>query len=156
VVLEILRDPAWQSIGVLVALLTALIGGLGWYIRGRKQRQDVEKAFSARAAPISSVRRVPRQAIEQQARQLLRAIYDLAEGNPGQCVAGTEAAERAGIPFATQEYDLLFRYLKQTGLITTDKLVHNEVCKLTPKAIRVMEQVERPMAPSESIYSLPR
>jgi hypothetical protein len=144
-VLEILRDPVWQSIGVLVALLVALISGAGWYIRARRQRQEVENAFSAHVvAPISSVRRVPRHAMEEQTYQLLRAIYDLAEGSPGRWVAGAEAAERAGIPFTTQDYDLLFRYLRQSGLITTDDLIHNEVCKLTPKGVRVVEQVVAP------------
>jgi hypothetical protein len=140
-VLEILRDPAWQSIGVLVVLLIALISGAGWYIRARRQRQEVENAFSAQAAPISSVRRVPRHSMEEQTYQLLRAIYDLAEGSAGRWVAGAEAAERAGIPITTQDYDLLFRYLRQSGLITTDNLIHNEVCKLTPKGIKVVEQV---------------
>lgn len=151
--LEILQDPAWQGIGVLVALLIALIVGLGWYIRGRKQRQDVENAFSAQALPRSSVRRVSRQSMEQQAQHLLTAIYDLAEGNPRQWVAGSEAAERAGIPFTMQDYDPLFRYLRQTGLITTDNLVHNEVCRLTPKGIRMVEQMESSMIPPDSMYS---
>ena len=144
-VLEILRDPVWQSIGVLVALLVALISGAGWYIRARRQRQEVENAFSAQVvAPISSVRRVPRHAMEEQTYQLLRAIYDLAEGSPGRWVAGAEAAERTGTPFTTQDYDLLFRYLRQSGLITTDDLIHNEVCKLTPKSVRVVERVVAP------------
>jgi hypothetical protein len=144
-VLEILRDPVWQSIGVSVALLVVLMSGAGWYIRARRQRQEVENAFSAQVvAPISSVRRVPRHAMEEQTYQLLRAIYDLADGNPGRWVAGAEAAERADIPFTTQDYDLLFRYLTQSGLITTDDLIHNEVCKLTPKGVRVVEQVVAP------------
>jgi hypothetical protein len=144
-VLEILRDPAWQSIGVLVALLVALISGAGWHIRARRQRQEVENAFSAQVvAPISSVRRVPRHSMEKHTYQLLRAIYDLAEGNPGQWVAGADAAERADIPVTTRDYDLLFRYLRQSGLITTDNLVHNEICRLTPKGIRVVEQVVAP------------
>jgi hypothetical protein len=144
-VLEILRDPVWQSIGVSVALLVVFMSGAGWYIRARRQRQEVENAFSAQVvAPISSVRRVPRHAMEEQTYQLLRAIYDLADGNPGRWVAGAEAAERADIPFTTQDYDLLFRYLRQSGLITTDDLIHNEVCKLTPKGVRVVEQVVAP------------
>ena len=79
--------------------------------------------------------------MEEQTYQLLKAIYDLAEGNSGQWVAGAEAAERASIPFTTQDYDPLFRYLRQSGLITTDNLIHNEVCKLTPKGVMVIEQV---------------
>jgi hypothetical protein len=152
-VLEIIRDPAWQSIGVLVALLIAFIGGLRWYIRGRKPRQDVESAFSAQAPPITSVRRVPRQSMEQQAQQLQRAIYDLAEGNPGQRVAIAEAAERASIPFTAKDYNSPSQYLKQSGLITTDNLIHNEACKLTPNGIRVMEQLVSSMSPSDSMYS---
>jgi predicted negative regulator of RcsB-dependent stress response len=152
-VLEILRDPAWQSIGVLVALLMAFIGGLGWYIRGRKQRQDVESAFSAQAPPITSVRRVPRQSMERQAQQLLRAIYDLAEGNPGQWVAVAEAVESADLPFTAKDYYAASQYLKQSKLITTDNLVHDEVCRLTPKGIREVEQAVGSMIPPDSMYS---
>ena len=150
---EIFQDSAWQSIGVFATLLVTLISGIGWYIRGRRQRQEVDSKFIAQAPPISSVRRVPRQSMEQQAQLLLRAIYDLAEGNPGQWVAGAEAAERSSIPFTTQNYDPLFRYLKQSGLITTDNLVHNEVCKLTSKGIREVEQVVSSMVPPDSMYS---
>jgi hypothetical protein len=140
--LEIHPDPAWQNVSVLVALLIALIGGLRWYFRVRKQRRDVENVFSAQAPPpIASVRRVPRQSIEQQAHLLLGAIYELADGSPGQWVAGAEAAERASIPFTMQDYDPLFRYLRQSELISTHNLVHNEVCKLTPKGVRAAEQM---------------
>ncbi len=152
-VLGILQDPAWQIIGVFVSLLVSLISGIGWYIRRRKQRQEVDSKFFAQAPPISSVRRVPRQPIEQHAQLLLRGIYDLAEGNPGQWVTGAEAAQRASIPSTTQDYDRLFRYLKQPGLITTDNLIHNEVCKPMPKVIREMEQVVSSMVPPDSMYS---
>jgi hypothetical protein len=91
--------------------------------------------------------------MEQQAQQLLRAIYDIAEGNPGQWVAGAEAAERAGIPFTTQDYDSLCRYLRQSALITTGNLVHNEVCKLTPKGIREVERVASNMVLPDSMYT---
>ncbi len=70
--LEILRHPAWQSVGVLVALLIALMGGLGWL---------------------------------------------------------------------SQDYYPLYRYLRQSELISTHNLVHNEVCKLTPKGVRAAEQL---------------
>lgn len=157
-VLEILLDPVWESIGVFVTLLVSLISGIGWYIHGPKQRQEVDSKFFAQAPPISSVRRVPRQSMEQHAQLLfaqllLRVIYDLAEGDPGKWVAGAEAAERANIPFTTQDYDPLFGYLKQSGLITIDNLVHNEVCKLTPKGIREVEQVVSSMVPPDSTYS---
>jgi hypothetical protein len=148
-VLDIIQDPNWQEISATLALLialtllAALISGLRWYNRGRKQRREVEQLFSNQASPsVASVRRVPRYSNEQQARQLFEAIYDLAEGNPGQWVAGPEAVDRAGIPFTTQDYDSLFRHLEQSGLIITDNLVHNEVCKLTPKGARVMERVQ--------------
>ncbi len=106
-VLEILLDPAWESIGVFVTLLVSLISGMEWYIRGRKLSQEGDSKFFAQAPPISSVRRVPRQSMEQHAQLLLGVSYDLAEGNPGQWVAGAEAAERANIPFTTQDYDPL-------------------------------------------------
>ena len=146
--LDILQDTNWPEIGVAVpmlialTLLAALISGLRRYRRGRKQRREAEKLFSNSVPPpVASVRRVPRYSTEEQARQLFEAIYDLAEGNSGQWVAGPEAVKRAGIPFTTQDYDSLFRHLKQSGLITTDNLVHNEVCKLTPKGAKVMERV---------------
>ena len=146
--LDILRDTNWPEVGVAVpvlialTLLAALIGGLRWYSRRRKQRREAKEPFSNLATPpLAYVRRVPRYSTEEQARHLFEAIYDLAEGNPGRWVAGSDAVERAGIPFSTQDYDSLFRHLKQSGLITTDDLVHNEVCKLTPKGARVMERV---------------
>ena len=146
--LDILQDTNWPEIGdavpglVVLTLLAALISGLRWYNRRRKQRREAKKLFSDVAPPpVASVRRVPRYSTEEQARQLFEAIYDLAEGNPGRWVAVPEAAERASIPFTTQDYEALFRHLKQSGLITTDNLVHNEVCKLTPKGAKVMERV---------------
>jgi hypothetical protein len=154
--LDILQDPDWQRIGVFVTLLIALVllvafvNRLRWYIRERKQRREVENKSSSQTPPISSVRRVERHSIEEQAYRLLGAIYDIAEGNPKQWVAGTEAAKRAGIPFTTREYDPLFRYLKQSGLITTENLAYNEFCKLTPRGIRVMEQVVSSTGPPAS------
>ena len=158
--MDILQDPNWQEIGVAVpllialTLLAALISGLRWYSHGRKQRREVEKLFSNQASPpVASARRVPRYSTEEQARQLVEAIYDLAEGNPGQWVAGQDAVDRADIPFTTQDYDSLFRHLEQSGLITTDNLVHNEVCKLTPKGARVMERVANSVGVPDSINS---
>jgi hypothetical protein len=148
--LDILQDLNWLEIGAAVpllmalTLLTALIYGLRRYRRGRKQRREVEKVFSNVAPPpVASVRRVPRYSTQEQAYQLFEAIYDLAGGDPEQWVAGPEAAERAGMPFDTQDYDLSFRYLKQSGLVTTENLVHNEVCKLTTQGAKAMEQVAK-------------
>jgi hypothetical protein len=90
--------------------------------------------------------------MEEQAAQLIKAIYDLAEGSQERWVAVAEAAERADIPFTAKDYFPSFQFLKQSGLITTDNLVYNEVCRLTPKGIRVMEQVTSSMAPSNSMY----
>jgi predicted transcriptional regulator len=127
---------------ITLTLLAALISGLRWYSRRRKQRREAKELFSNLApSPVASIRRVPRYSTEEQARQLFEAIYSLAEGNPGQWVACREAVERAGIPFTTRDYDSLFRHLKQAGLITTDNLILNEVCKLTPKGARVIERV---------------
>jgi hypothetical protein len=166
VMLDFLQDLRWETISewqtnsvfvtlfVALALLVGLVNGLGWYLRGRKRRQVVEKKqFANQAPPIPTVRRVKRDSMEEQAAQLLRAIYDLAEGNYGQWVAVAEAAERADIPFTATDYYPSFQYLKQSGLITTDNLVYNEVCKLTPKGIRVMEHVVSSMAPADSMYS---
>ncbi len=157
--LDTLQALEWQTISVsatllvALALLLALVIGLRWFIRGRKQRRAVENQFTHKAPPIPTVRRVQRDSMEEQASQLLRAIYDSAEGNHGQWVAVAEAAEKAGIPFTVTDYYPSFQYLKQSGLITTDNLVYNEVCKLTPEGIRVMEQVVSSMVPSDFMYS---
>lgn len=146
--LDVLQDSNWQDIGVAVPLLialtliAALISGLRWYSRRRRQRREVEKLFSNPVSlPVASVRRLPRYSNEEQARQLFEAIYHLAEGNPGQWVSRQDAEDRVNIPLTTQDYDSLFRHLEQSGLITTDNLVHNEGCKLTQKGAGVMEQV---------------
>ncbi len=163
--LDVLQDLRWETISewqtdsvflVLCVALAPLVGlaiGLGWYIRGRNRRRIVENQFVNQAPPIPTVRRVKRDSMEEQASQLLRAIYDLAEGNHGQWVAVAEAAERADIPFTANDYYPSFQYLKQSGLITTDSLVFNEVCKLTPAGVRVMEQVVSSKVRSDSIYS---
>jgi hypothetical protein len=163
--LDILQDLRWEPISewqiytvlvtgfVALALLVGFANGLGGYIRGRKRRRAVEPRFTSQATPIPTVRRVKRDSMEEQASQLLRAIYNLAEGDNGQWVAVAEAAERANIPFTAKDYYPSFQYLKQSGLITTDKLVYNEVCKLTPKGARVMEQVLSSKVPSDSMSS---
>jgi hypothetical protein len=149
----------WQAISVLVTLLAVLVLLVGfvielrWIIRGRKRGRIAEMQFTAQAPPLPSVRRVKRDSMEEQAAQLLRAIYDLAEGNHGQWVAVAEAAERADIPFTAKDYYPSFQYLKQSGLITTDNLVFNEVCKLTPNGVGVMEQVLSSEVPSGSVSS---
>ncbi len=155
--LDVLQDSEWQTISLFVtplvalALLLGLAIGLIWHLRRRKARQIVENRVADRVPPIPTVRRVKRNSMEEQASQLLRAIYDLAGGNSGQWVAVAEAAERADIPFTAKNYYPSFQYLKQSGLITTDNLVYNEVCKLTPKGARVMGQVAGSMVPSDSI-----
>jgi hypothetical protein len=157
--LDVLQDLNWPGMDffvtllVALAVLVALVSSLGWYIRGRKQRREEKKFSNLAPPPMSSVRRVPRHSTEEQAYRLFEAIYELAEGNPEQWVAGPEAAERAGIPFTPQNYDPLFRYLKQSGLITTENLVHNQVCKLTLKGVRVMERVANPVTTPDSVYS---
>ncbi len=163
--LDFLQDLRWETISewqpnsvlvtllVALALLLGLAQGLRWYIRRRRERRIVENKSANRASPIPTVRRVKRDSMEEQAAQLLRAIYDLAEGNNGQWVAVAEAAERADIPFTAKDYYPSFQYLKQSGLITTDNLVYNEVCKLTPEGVRVMEQVVTSNVPSDSMSS---
>jgi hypothetical protein len=149
----------WQTISVLVTLsavlvfLVGVVTQLSWYIRRRKRRRIGEKQFTTQAPPVPTVRRVKRDSMEEQAAQLIKAIYDLAEGSQERWVAVAEAAERADVPFTAKDYFPSFQFLKQSGLITTDNLVYNEVCRLTPKGIRVMEQVTSSMAPSNSMYS---
>jgi hypothetical protein len=149
----------WQKVSVLVTLSAVLVLVLGlvievrWSIRRRKRRRIVDYQFANPASTKPAVRRVKRDSMEEQAAQLLKAIYDLAEGNPRQWVAVAEAAERADIPSTAKDYFPSFQYLKQSGLITTDNLVFDEVCKLTPKGIRAMEQVASSTAPSNSMHS---
>jgi hypothetical protein len=150
--LDYLQGSRWEAISewqtnsffvtlfVALALLLGLAAGLRWYSRRRKARQIVERKSADQAPPIPTVRRVKRDSMEEQAAQLLRAIYDLAEGDHRQWVAVAEAAERAEISFTAKDYYPSFQYLKQSGLITTDNLVYNEVCKLTPKGVGAMEQ----------------
>jgi hypothetical protein len=148
----------WQTISVLVTLsavlvlLVGLVTELRWYIRRRKRRRIGEKQVTTQAPPVPTVRRVKRDSMEEQAAQLIKAIYDLAEGSQERWVAVAEAAERADVSFTAKDYFPSFQFLKQSGLITTDNLVYNEVCRLTPKGIRVMEQVTSSMAPSNSMY----
>jgi hypothetical protein len=139
------------TLAVAVTLLVGLVVGMSRYIRRRKARQPVENRVADRVPPIPTVRRVRRDSMEEQASQLLRAIYDLVDGNSGQWVAVAEAAEKSDIPFTAKDYYPSFQYLKQSGLITTDNLVHNEVCKLTPEGVRVMEQVASSIVPSDSM-----
>jgi len=162
---DILQDlrwetiSGWHAISVLVTLLAVLVLLVGfvielrWIIRGRKRGRIAEMQFTAHAPPLPSVRRVKRDSMEEQAAQLLRAIYDLAEGDHGQWVAVAEAAERAEIPFTAKDYYPSFQYLKQSGLITTDNLVYNEVCKLTRNGVQVMNQVLSSKVPSGSLSS---
>jgi hypothetical protein len=49
--------------------------------------------------------------------RLLRAIYDVAEGNPGPPVRGIDAEHKAGIDYSWQEYTPLVRHLKDMGWI---------------------------------------
>ena len=163
--LDYLRDLRWETITewqansylvtlfVALALLVGLAQRLRWHIRRRKARQIVENKPANQAPPIPTVRRVERNSMEEQAAQLLRAIYDLAEGNSGQWVAVAEAAERADIPFTAKDSYPSFQYLKQSGLITTDNLVYNEVCKLTPKGVGAMERVLGSKVPSDTMSS---
>lgn len=165
VVLDYLRDLRWETITewqansylvtlfVALALLVGLAQRLRWHIRRRKARQIVENKPANQAPPIPTVRRVERNSMEEQAAQLLRAIYDLAEGSSGQWVAVAEAAERADIPFTAKDSYPSFQYLKQSGLITTDNLVYNEVCKLTPKGVGAMERVLGSKVPSDTMSS---
>ncbi len=118
--LDTLQALEWQTIStsvtlvVALALLLAFVIRLRWYVRERKQSQVVENQFTNQVPSIPTVRRVKRDSIEEQACQLLRAIYDLAEGNHEQWVAVAEAAEKANIPFTATDYHPSFQYLKQS------------------------------------------
>jgi hypothetical protein len=75
--------------------------------------------------------------------RLLEAIYELANGNPGVMVSGQEAAERANIPHTTEDYDLVARHLRDSGLITAQE-IHLEVLNITPAGVSTVKREHGP------------
>jgi hypothetical protein len=75
--------------------------------------------------------------------RLLVAIYDLAGGNPGKMVSGTEAAERADIPHTTEAYDPVARHLRDSGLLRVQD-DHLEVLNITPAGVSTVNRERGP------------
>jgi len=111
-VLDLLRDPVWQGVGVLAALLMV---ALGLYARKRHDERAKREA-------------------------LLEAIYALAQGRPDKLVASEQAAERAGIPHTIEDFNPVARHLKDSGLIEEPGTVGLDVFRITPAGMRAVEQ----------------
>lgn len=75
--------------------------------------------------------------------RFLQQIYRDAEGKPSAWVDAFDAAEKVGISTEPMEYDPYFRYLKDSGFITTEGIYGDNACKITPEGIRVAKQ-DRP------------
>jgi hypothetical protein len=111
-VLDLLRDPVWQGVGVLAALLMV---ALGLYARKRHDEKAKREA-------------------------LLEAIYALAQGRPDKLVASEQAAERADIPHTIEDFNPVARHLKDSGLIEEPGTVGLDVFRITPAGMRAVEQ----------------
>jgi hypothetical protein len=110
--LDLLRDPVWQGMGIV--LVTLLLAALGLYARKRHNEKTKREA-------------------------LLEAIYDLAQGSPDKLVASDEAAERAGIPHTIEDFNPVARHLRDSGLIEEPGTVGLDVFRITSAGIRAVE-----------------
>jgi hypothetical protein len=110
--LDLLRDPAGQGIGVLATLLLV---ALGLYARKRHNEKTKREA-------------------------LLEAIYDLAQGRPDKLVASEKAAERASIPHTIEDFNPAARRLRDSGLIEEPGTVGLDVFRITRAGIRAVER----------------
>jgi hypothetical protein len=118
-VLDLLRDPAWQGVGVLATLLLV---ALGLYARKRHDERTKREA-------------------------LLEAIYVLAQGRPDKLVASEQAAERADIPHTIEDFNPVARHLRVSGLIEEPGTVGLDVFRITPAGIRAVEQDREASSP---------
>jgi hypothetical protein len=71
--------------------------------------------------------------------RLLRAFYDLAEGNPGTPVRGIDAAHKADIDYSWQEYTTLVAHLKDMEWLDNMNIVGDEMLRITPTGVREVE-----------------
>jgi hypothetical protein len=83
---------------------------------------------------------------EYNAHTLLRAIYDLAGGDPTAEVMTNEAAHTAGIQ-SIQEADALVRYIRDMGWVDNLGIPENSILRITPAGIRKAEEGGPPMYP---------
>ena len=110
--LDFLRDPVWQGVGILATLLLA---ALGLYTRKRHNEKTKREA-------------------------LLEAIYDLAQGRPDRLVASEKAAESAGIAHTVEDFDPVAGQLRDSGLIEEPGTVGLDVFRITLAGIHAVEQ----------------
>ena len=110
--LDLLRDPLWQAVGVLATLLLAALG-----LYARKRHNENAKRGA-----------------------LLEAIYDLAQGSPDRLVASGKAAEKASIPHTIEDFNPVARDLRDSGLIEEPGTVGLDVFRITPAGIRAVER----------------
>jgi hypothetical protein len=109
--LDLLRDPVWQGVGILATLLLAALG-----LYARKRHNEKTK------------------------RALLEAIYDLAQGSPDRLVASEKAAESAGIPHTVEDFNPVAGQLRDSGLIEEPGTVGLDVFRITLAGIHAIEQ----------------
>lgn len=109
--LDLLRDPVWQGVGILATLLLA---ALVLYARKRHIEKTKREA-------------------------LLEAIYDAAQGRPDRLVASEKAAEIAGIPHTIEDFNPVARQLRDSGLIEEPGTVGLDVFRITLAGIRAVE-----------------
>lgn len=79
-----------------------------------------------------------------EAYRLLRAIYDLAEGDPDTVVTSARAAARTNVPHTLQHFYPLARYLKELGLVRTTSIAGTGIVgmfKITSTGVRVVEAI---------------
>lgn len=77
-----------------------------------------------------------------EAYRLLRAIYELAEGDPDTVVVSARAAAKTNTPHTLQRFYPLARYLKELGLVQTTSIAGTGIVgmfKITPTGIRLVE-----------------
>ncbi len=76
---------------------------------------------------------------QERIERLLRAMYDLADGEPGKWVDGHKAAEAADVREQFLEYEPMCKYLEGSGFITARGLIHHDWIELTSKGISAVE-----------------
>ena len=111
-----------QVIAGLIVLLIAAIAAWLW--------RRIRRNNSVKVEPFS---------FDEKVYRLLEAIYDLADGNPGNMVSGQEAAQQANIPHTTEDFDPVARHLQNSWLIRAQD-VYLEALTITPAGIREIER----------------
>lgn len=124
--------------GLIVAAILAVVGFV-W-----KRRRSNEQVSDDAKAAVEDFDVAPQlSTFEEKAFLLLKAINDLASGNPGTIVFTDHAAQKAGTT-SVEELDPIVKYLKDERLVDNMKIVHNTHLKITPAGIRVVQQMTGP------------